>query len=205
MIRCHITDRRSAGGIEALLALVERNEGAGIDWIQIREKDLDARSLARLVEEILRRCRHARVLVNSRADVALACGAAGVHLPADSPPPSAWRPICPPGFLIGVSCHTVEELIEAEREGASYALFAPVFRPLSKDDSRPTHGVEGLRRACSSVRIPVLALGGITAENAPLCLEAGAAGVAGITLFQSAQLPSFTAPWDQTGYQHHAR
>ncbi len=192
MIRCHITDRRAAGGIDVLLALIERNARAGVDWIQIREKDLDARSLAALVQEALLRCSGAKVIVNSRADVALACGAAGLHLPADSPPPSAWRPICPPGFLIGVSCHTVEELVEAERGGADYALFAPVFRPLSKDDPRAPHGLEVLRRACSSVRIPVLALGGITAENAGSCLDAGAAGVAGITLFQSAQTPFHT-------------
>ncbi|MEJ5368701.1 MAG: thiamine phosphate synthase [Bryobacteraceae bacterium] len=187
MIRCHITDRRSAGGTDALLALIRRNALAGVDWIQIREKDLDARSLALLVEEALRLAAPAKILVNSRADVALACGAAGLHLPAGSPPPSTWRPICPPGFLIGVSCHTIEELIEAEREGADYALFSPVFRPLSKDDPRPIHGLDGLRRACSAVRIPVLALGGVTAGNARLCVEAGAAGVAGITLFQSLQ------------------
>jgi thiamine-phosphate pyrophosphorylase len=187
MIRCHITDRRAAGGIEALLSIIERNARSGIDWIQIREKDLDARSLASLVQQALLRAGSARILVNSRADIALACGAAGLHLPADSPPPSAWRPICPPGFLIGVSCHGIDDLIEAEKRGANYALFSPVFRPLSKDDLRPVHGIEGLRRACAAVRIPVLALGGITAENAPLCLAAGAAGVAGITLFQSSQ------------------
>ncbi|MFZ5929213.1 MAG: thiamine phosphate synthase [Acidobacteriota bacterium] len=192
MIRCHISDRRAAGGTGALLALIERNGRAGVDWIQIREKDLDGRPLALLVEEALRRCGRAKIIVNSRADVALACGAAGLHLPADSPPPSAWRPICPPGFLIGVSCHTVEELVEAERNGADYALFAPVFRPLSKEDSRAPHGLEGLRRACASVRIPVLALGGITARNASSCLDAGAAGVAGITLFQSAETPFHT-------------
>lgn len=187
MIRCHITDRLSAGGAGALLALIERNARLGVDWIQIREKDLDARSLAHLVEQALRVAGPAKILINSRADVALACGAAGLHLPAGSPPPSAWRPICPPGFLIGVSCHSLDELIGAERAGAGYALFSPVFRPLSKDDSRPVHGLEGLRRACAAVRIPVLALGGVTAENARLCVEAGASGVAGITLFQSSQ------------------
>lgn len=193
MIRCHITDRRSAGGIAALLALMERNARAGIEWIQIREKDLDARCLARLVGDALRLCGPAKIIVNSRADAALACGAAGLHLPAGSPPPAVWRTICPPGFLIGVSCHTMDELAEAEREGADYALFSPIFRPLSKADARPAHLLEGLRRACAAVRIPVLALGGITAENARLCIEAGAAGVAGITLFQSAQFPFSTA------------
>ncbi|MCX7604775.1 MAG: thiamine phosphate synthase [Bryobacteraceae bacterium] len=189
MIRCHITDRRSAGGIPALLALIERNARAGVEWIQIREKDLDARTLAALVSEALRRAPQAQILVNSRADIALACGAAGLHLPADSPPPRAFLPLCPPGFRIGVSCHTLEEVIRAEAEGAAYVLFSPVFRPLSKDDPRPPHGLEGLRRACAAVRIPVLALGGVTAGNARLCLEAGAAGVAGITLFQGKDPP----------------
>jgi len=184
MIRCHITDRRSAGGVQALLERIEANARAGVEWIQIREKDLDGRALAELVLEALRRAPGALILVNSRADVALACGAGGLHLPAGSPLPSAFRPICPPGFRIGVSCHSEEELVLAEREGADYALFSPVFRPLSKEDARPPHGLEGLRRACSRVRIPVLALGGITAENAPLCAAAGAAGVAGISMFQ---------------------
>ena len=184
MIRCHITDRRSAGGVQALLERIEANARAGVEWIQIREKDLDGRALAELVLEALRRAPGALILVNSRADVALACGAGGLHLPAGSPPPSAFRPICPPGFRIGVSCHSEEELVLAEREGADYALFSPVFRPLSKEDARPPHGLEGLRRACSRVRIPLLALGGITAENAPLCAAAGAAGVAGISMFQ---------------------
>jgi len=187
MIRCHITDRRSAGGPEALLALIERNARLGVEWFQIREKDLDGRALAALVAGAIRRAPAAKVIVNSRLDVALACGAAGLHLPADSPPPRALHPVCPPDFLIGVSCHTAEELVRAEREGADYAFFSPVFRPLSKDDPRPVHGLDGLRRACSLVRIPVLALGGITAENAPLCIEAGAAGIAGITLFQSSE------------------
>lgn len=189
MIRCHITDRRAAGGTERLLALIERNARAGVQWIQIREKDLDGRALAELVSEAIRRAPQAKILVNSRADVAVACGAAGLHLPAGSPPPRAFRPVCPPGFLMGVSCHSIEELVRAEAEGADYALFAPVFHPLSKEDPRPPHGLEGLRRACAAVRIPVLALGGITAENATLCIEAGAAGVAGITLFQSDPFP----------------
>lgn len=189
MIRCHITDRHSAGGIAALLRLIERNARAGIEWVQIREKDLEGRALAELVSEAMRRAPGAKILVNSRADVALACGAAGLHLPADSPPPRSFRPVCPPGFLIGVSCHTLDELRRAESEGADYAFFSPVFRPLSKDDPRPPHGLDGLRRACSAVRIPVLALGGVTAENAAACAAAGAAGVAGITLFQSVSLP----------------
>lgn len=185
MNRCHITDRRPLGGTAPLLERIALNDAAGIDLIQIREKDLSPRELTLLVRDAVAACRRARILVNTRVDVALACGAAGAHLPSDSPPPAAWRPITPPGFLLGVSCHSIDELLQAERDGADYALFAPVFRPLSKSDDRPPHGLDGLRAACAAVSIPVYALGGVTRENSPLCIAAGAAGVAGITLFQS--------------------
>ena len=184
MIRCHITDRTQFDTLDDLLDCIRRNDGAGVDIIQIREKDLSARDLCALVQRALRVCRRARVLVNTRVDVAFAAGAHGAHLPADSPPPLAWRDCAPPGFTFGVSCHSVEEVIRAERESADYVLFAPVFVPISKPTQGPPQGVEKLREACRAVRIPVLALGGITGNNAPLCLEAGAAGIAGITLFQ---------------------
>jgi thiamine-phosphate pyrophosphorylase len=184
MKRYHITDRRLIGGTAPLLECIERNAASGVEMIQIREKDLGARELAALVRAALAVCGPARVLVNSRVDVALACGAHGVHLPADSPGAAAWRRLTPAGFLIGVSCHELEELRRAEREGADFAVFGPVFRPLSKDDERTPIGLEGLRAGVSAVRIPVFALGGVTKENAAWCAEAGAAGVAGITLFQ---------------------
>lgn len=185
MNRCHITDRRLLGGVEPLLARIAHNESDGVEMIQIREKDLSTRALCNLVTRAVALCRHAKVIVNSRVDVALACGAHGVHLPADSPAPGEFRHITPPGFLIGVSCHDVAELRSAENEGADYAFFAPIFHPLSKADKRTPHGMDGLRAACLSVRLPVYGLGGITAENAPLCVQAGAAGIAGITLFQT--------------------
>lgn len=185
MLRCHITDRRPLGGVDELLGAIARSDEAGVDLIQIREKDLAARELAGLVTRAVALCRRARVIVNTRLDVALAAGAAGLHLPAGSPAPGAFRGITPPGFLIGVSCHTLDELRAAEREGADYSLYAPVFRPLSKQDDRRPLGLEGLREGCAAVRMPVYALGGITRENAPECVAAGAAGVAGITLFQA--------------------
>jgi thiamine-phosphate pyrophosphorylase len=149
--------------------------------IQIRAKDLSGRQLYSLVRQVMAST-DKPVLVNTRLDVALAGGAAGVHLPANSISPSDLRRIAPEHFLIGVSCHTVEELQAAEREGADFAVFGPVFTSVSKQAS--PIGLAALRSALRSVKhLPVYALGGVTEVNAPLCIEAGAAGVAGISLF----------------------
>lgn len=185
MIRCYITGRQSA---TPLVEAIARNLAEGVEWIQIREKDLPARPLLDLVRRVLALPNPAgsKILVNSRMDVALAAGAAGLHLPAGSIPSRRWRAIAPRGFLIGVSCHTVEEVREAEMEGADYVLFGPVFAPLSKGSDLAPRGMEGLARAAGAVHIPVLALGGITRDNSDACLLAGAAGVAGISMFQAA-------------------
>ncbi|HBY62236.1 MAG TPA: thiamine phosphate synthase [Solibacterales bacterium] len=187
MLRMYITDRRQVGGgADTLLANIERVLAMDVDFVQIREKDLTAGALYDLVTAVLALPRPpgARILVNTRLDVALAAGAHGAHLPAGSPPPAVWRALAPPGFLLGVSCHTEEELRAAEGEGADYALYGPVFKPLSKDDGRPPLGLDALAAGARAVRIPVLALGGITVENASACAAAGAAGVAAISLFQ---------------------
>jgi thiamine-phosphate pyrophosphorylase len=183
--RYYITDRKAAGG--RLLEFVERAVADGVEMIQIREKDLSARELWELTGQILRIAEgKTRVLVNSRADVAMAAGADGVHLPAGSIAPFLLRVIVPAGFLVGASCHTVEELQRAEGEGADFAVYGPVFGTQGKG---PPVGLEGLRTAAEATGLPVFALGGVTGENASQCIAHGAAGVAGISIFQNISIP----------------
>jgi thiamine-phosphate pyrophosphorylase len=153
----------------------------GVEMVQIRAKELPARALAELVRGALACALHSKILVSTRTDVALACGAHGVHLPARSMSPQSIRQIAPAGFLIGVSCHTIDELRAAEREGADFAVYGPVFPSVTK--SLTPIGLEAFRQGAASVHVPVYALGGVTAESAPQCIAAGAAGIAGISLF----------------------
>jgi thiamine-phosphate pyrophosphorylase len=162
------------------LDVVARAALDGVDMIQIRAKELSGRRLTDLVRAAVA-LPAAQILVNTRTDVALACGAHGVHLPANSIAPATIRQIAPTGFLIGVSCHTVAELQTAESEGADFAVFGPIFPSTTK--SVTPIGLEALRLAAASVRLPIYALGGVTEENGPLCIEAGATGIAGISLF----------------------
>jgi thiamine-phosphate pyrophosphorylase len=187
VLRCYITDRRRLPSREALLEAIASNVAAGVDWLQIREKDLSARDLFDLAQRVraLPNPAATKVLINTRVDVALAAGAAGAHLPSGSPPPRYWRAITPPDFLIGVSCHTLDEARAAEQDGADYIFFGPVFTPRSKPEDLPPRGLDRLAEAARAVTIPVLALGGITGENASQCASAGAAGVAAISLFQT--------------------
>jgi len=185
----YITDSAQLESPDAGLVL-EKIRGAfaaGVDWVQIREKRMETRELCRLVERAaaLPEKGPARLLVNERLDVALACGADGIHLPADSLPVAAVRRATPPGWLIGASCHTAGEVEEAAREGAGFAVLGPIFSTPGKG---PPLGIDVLREACARVaplHFPVLALGGVAIEKAQACLEAGAAGLAGIRLFQS--------------------
>jgi thiamine-phosphate pyrophosphorylase len=187
VLRYYITDRHSLGSMAALLETIGRNLAQGVDWIQIREKDLHARELLDLVERSLAlpNPRRTKILVNARVDIALAAGAAGVHFPGGSPDPRYWRALVPPDFKMGVSCHSCDEVKAAEQGGADYVVFGPVFPPRSKPSDLPPRGLDALAEAARAVSIPVLALGGITPANAGSCVASGAAGVAGISLFQT--------------------
>jgi thiamine-phosphate pyrophosphorylase len=183
---CYITDRHAIEPAPLLPRILEAAR-AGVDLIQIREKDLAARPLVELVRRAVEGARgtRARILVNDRLDIALALHTAGVHLPASSLPASAVRRIIPSGLLVGVSCHSREEAMEAEASGADYILLGPIFETPSKLAYGPPLGLDKLREVAVQLRIPVLALGGITVERVKSCLQAGASGIAGISLFQT--------------------
>jgi len=189
----YITDRTALGGTVPLLECVRRVTVAGVDWIQVRERDLSGRALAELVTEVLKiaraGARPTRVLVNDRLDVALATGADGVHLPSHGLPTGAVRGLAPAGFLIGRSCHSPADVQAAAAEGADLCVLGPVFATPSKADMGPPLGLSAFR-SLGDVTIPVLALGGVTLENAAACRAAGAAGLAAIRLFQDGPLPA---------------
>lgn len=188
----YVTDSSQLPPGEELLERIRAAFAAGVNWVQIREKRMPVRELCRLVESAagLAEKGGARLLVNERADIALSCGADGVHLPAGSLPASAAVRTAPADWLVGVSCHTAEEVSRAAGEGASFAVLGPIFPTPGKG---PPLGLGVLGEACAALRpsgFPVLALGGVTVQNAALCLAAGASGVAAIRLFQSGDLGS---------------
>jgi thiamine-phosphate pyrophosphorylase len=193
----YITDRRQFPGDRReqerqLLEKIAECAAAGVGYIQLREKDLDGRAL----EDLARRAMaviggsRTQLLINSRTDVALACGAHGVHLPANDLASSEARSIFARAGknepVIGVSTHSAAEVASAEAHGASFAVFGPVFE---KNGSASREGLERLREICHRTEaaqppMPVWALGGVTLENAQQCALAGAAGIAAIRLFQ---------------------
>jgi len=211
----YITDRSQFGGDEsarrhALVDKIAEAARCGVDYIQLREKDLSTRDLEELAREAVRIVREetrlanedrrranseqrtaSRLLINSRTDVALAVAADGVHLRSDDISPrdvrqivalAGHQPLATDHFLIAVSCHSPSEILRAEANGADFAAFAPVFEKKDAPGTQP-QGLAALREACRA-KIPVLALGGVTLDNAAACLDAGAAGIAAIRLFQ---------------------
>ncbi len=198
-----MTDRHDLAAIdsrealEALLLKIGAAVDAGVDWIQIREKDLSGKDCASLTREALQRAKNsakrktvpARILVNDRLDVALSQRPGGAHLGENSLPlAEANRLVENRGerkdFLIGVSCHSLEFARAAASGDADYLFFGPVFATPSKAAFGAPQGLEQLAEVCHAVSIPVLAIGGITLENAADCLAAGASGIAAIRLFQ---------------------
>ena len=201
---CLVTDRgrlsRAAPGVN-LLDLIAGACWAGVDLIQIRERDLDGGALTGLVKQCVAAATgtSARVVVNDRLDVALAAGAHGVHLRSDSIEAGRVREVSPAGFIIGRSVHGVEEAVAAERSGGlDYLILGTVFPTESKDPSHRLTTMTGLAAASALVSIPVLAIGGITTARAEKIVKTGAAGIAAIGFF----LPDQRTPVDQ---QMHAR
>jgi len=196
----YITDRSQFFGTETerRARLRERIADAvqcGIDFIQLREKDVAAQELERLaraVTETVRACgSRTRLLVNSRTDIALAVEADGVHLRSYDISPievrRIWRRAGQKNEpVIAVSCHTEGAVADAKKNGADFAVWGPVFEKHGSPEV-PATGVEQLRSACRH-GVPVVALGGVSRHNAHLCTQAGAAGIAGIRLFQGGDL-----------------
>jgi thiamine-phosphate diphosphorylase len=189
---CLVTDRRRLAGDAppaaaraCLLAQIRHAVDAGVDLVQVRERDLDAGALADLVAALLAVSRGTatRLIVNDRIDVALSCGADGVHLRGDSIPIAAARRLAPAGFLIGRSVHGVDEAIGAA--GADYLIAGTVFASASKRGSADLLGIAGLRAIVQAVDRPVLAIGGVTAARLGEVAASGAAGFAAIGLFMA--------------------
>lgn len=180
-----ISDRATLPG--DLAAWIRELAAAGVDALQIREKDLDDRDLyglTRIARSLLPP--GTLLLVNGRVDVALAAGADGAHLPADGVPLAPLRRRFGTGVVLGRSTHSVEEVEQAMRDGADHVTFGPVYPTPSKERFGPPVGLEALARA-AAVGIPVYALGGVTLERFEEVALAGARGVAGIRLFQNPQ------------------
>jgi thiamine-phosphate diphosphorylase len=159
---------------------------ARIEVVQIRERDLDTRGLFALVSQAvtITRGTSTRIVVNDRLDVALAAGADGVHLRADSMAPAVVRSLVPPGFLVGRSVHSVEEAAEVEAS-VDYLIAGTVWQSASKPQAHPLLGLTSLAAIAAAVRVPVLAIGGCTVALAGDAARAGARGLAGIGLFMS--------------------
>ena len=190
-----VTDRHQTGG-RPLLLLLREALGAGLRAIQLRERDLPTRPLLALAEEA-RRLTHdhkALLLVNDRVDVVLAVGADGVHLRSDSLPVAAARRLLGPHRLIGVSAHSVEEVVRAEADGADFAVLGPVYETRSKQAYGPPIGLRPIEEAARCCRLPVLAIGGITAARSGEVRRAGTSGVAVISaILSAADVPAVTA------------
>ena len=203
-IVCYVTDRKSLNpamaqaGTSQILENIRGAVEAGVDWVQVREKDLPARELLELARQAVQVAaerregnpRLARIIVNDRLDVALVASAHGVHLRHESLAAGDVMRWCragnaPADFAIGVSCHRLEEARKAENAEADYIFFGPIFETPSKMSFGAPQGLLKLTEVCRAVPdIKVIAIGGVNAENSASCIRAGAAGIAAIRMFQ---------------------
>jgi thiamine-phosphate pyrophosphorylase len=177
-----VTDRHQTKG-RPLVPLLQRVLTAGVPAIQLRERDFSARELVTLAREVqaVTALRRSQLLINDRIDVALALEGVGVHLRSNSLPVSVARQLLGAQRLLGVSVHVVEEVVSAESQGADYIVFGPIYETPSKQLFGPPLGIHTLEKACRLVRIPIIGIGGVTAERAREMRRAGAFGVAVIT------------------------
>lgn len=177
-----ITDERLSRGL-GHVEIARRAIKGGADVVQLRDKEANCNYLRNCAYEISAIAKEAGVpfIVNDRLDIALQAGAAGVHLGQADTPVKFARAITPKGFIVGASAGTLEEALQAERDGADYIGLGPIYRTASKADAGPCCGLELLREVKARVAIPVVAIGGIGSQNLADVLEAGADGVAVIS------------------------
>jgi thiamine-phosphate diphosphorylase len=184
---CLVTDRGrlSRPTDDDLVCLAASSAAAGVDLIHLRERDREARALVVLARRMVAATSgsRTRVVVNDRADVAMAAGAGGVHLRADSAAADRVRAMSPRGFIVGRSVHSAAEAVRAAETGVDYLVMGTVYRTKSKEPTAPLAGIRGLEEVCRSVSVPVLAIGGITIDTLGDIAAAGAAGIAAIGLF----------------------
>ena len=182
-----ITDRHQTGGRELVQVIGEALEG-GVRMVQLREKDLSGKALYALAMQVrkLTSSYGAKLLINDRIDIAMAVNADGVHLPSNSFTPKDARNLLGRERLIGVSSHSEEEAVRAEKEGADFISFSPVYYTASKAAYGKPQGIERLKAVCNKIDLPLFALGGIVAENISDVMSTGAYGVAMISALVAA-------------------
>lgn len=199
---CLVTDSRRVvpSGTDSLVRLIRHAARAGVDLVHVRESELDDRRLAALVEAAVDAVTGtaARVIVNDRTDVAIVCGAHGVHLRADSVNAERVRRIVPEGFLIGRSVHTRTEAVAAARSGVDYLVAGTVYPTPSKPKGAILLGLGGLTDLVRSVGVPVLAIGGVASDKVGDIAASGAAGVAAIGLFADVPTDANQDHFDRT-------
>lgn len=182
-----VTDRQQTKG-RPLVPLLQRMLSVAAPAIQLRERDLPVRELVALARDVqaLMALHQSQLLINDRIDVALALEGVGVHLRSNSLPVSVARQVLGPDRLLGISVHGVEEAVQAEAQGADYVILGPIYETPSKQAFGPPLGLQTLEKACRSVRLPIVGIGGVTAARAREMRQAGAFGVAVITAILSA-------------------